>query len=110
MASAVRSSKNKWLQEKSQSIQDALAQGRPSVVWYDIRAIHECQAGIQPVCCCAIRKKDGEACVGPDEILCRWREHFEGVLNAISSPNQAALDGVKQLLLRHELSEHPDRD
>ena len=25
-------SKNKWLQEKAQSIQDALAQGRPSVV------------------------------------------------------------------------------
>ena len=30
MASAVGSSKNKWLQEKAKSIQDALAQGRPN--------------------------------------------------------------------------------
>ena len=41
VASAVRSSKNKWLQEKAQSIQDALAQGRLSVVWQDIHAILE---------------------------------------------------------------------
>ena len=45
VASAVRSSKNKWLQE----IQVALAQGRPNVVWQDICAICECRAGIQPV-------------------------------------------------------------
>ena len=48
-ASAVRSSKNKWLQKKAQLIQDALAQGRPSVVWQDVCAIHLCRAGIQPV-------------------------------------------------------------
>ena len=30
VASAVGSSKNKWLQEKTKSIQDALAQGRPN--------------------------------------------------------------------------------
>ena len=33
VASAVGSSKNKWLQEKAKSIQDALAQGRPNGVW-----------------------------------------------------------------------------
>ena len=59
VARAVRSSKNKWIQEKAQSIQDALAQGRSSVVWRDIRAIHECRAGIQPVHFSAIKKKDG---------------------------------------------------
>lgn len=51
-----------------------------------------------------------EECIGPDEILCRWREHFEGVLNAISSSDQATLNLVEQLPLRHELSEPPDRD
>ena len=35
LASAVRSSKNQLLQEKAQSIQDAMAQDRPSVVWQD---------------------------------------------------------------------------
>ena len=74
MVSVVRFSKNN--QEKAQSIQDALAQGRPSVVWQDICAIRECWAGVQSVHCCVIRKKDGEVCVGPEETLCRWREHF----------------------------------
>ena len=46
VSSAIRSSKDKWLQEKAQSIQDALAQGRLSVVWQDIHAILECWAGI----------------------------------------------------------------
>ena len=45
MASAVGSSKNKWLQKKAKSIQDALAQGRPNGVWQDIQAIRECRAG-----------------------------------------------------------------
>ena len=62
---------------------------------------------IQPIRFSAIKKKDGEVCVGPDEILCRWREHFEGVLNAY---DQATLDAVEQLPLRHELSEPPDRN
>ena len=46
VTNAVRCSKNKWLQEKAQSIQDALAQGRLIVVWQDIHAILECLAGI----------------------------------------------------------------
>ena len=71
VAIVVRSSKNKWLQEKAQSIQNALAQSRPSMVWQDICAIHECQADIYPVRCCVIRKKDGEVCVGPEETLHR---------------------------------------
>ena len=110
MARAVSSSKNKWLQEKAQSIQDALAQGRSNKVWQDIHAIYECWTGIQPVRLSAIKNKDGEVCVGPDEILCRWREHFEGVLNVISSYDQATLDAVEKLPLRRELSESPDKD
>ena len=107
VASAVRSSKNKWLQEKAQSILVALAQGRPNVVWQDIRAIRECRAGIQPVRCCAIKKKNGEVCVGSEETLYRWKEHFEGVLNVT---DQAALGGVEQLPLRSGLARPPDKD
>ena len=55
-----------------------------SVVWQDIHAIHECRTGLQPVRCSAIKKRDGELCVGPEETLCRWREHLKGVLNVIS--------------------------
>ena len=66
MARAVRSSKSKWLQGKAQSIQDVLDHGRSSKVWQDICAIRECQAGILSVRFSAIKKKDGEVCVGSD--------------------------------------------
>ena len=74
-----------------------------------IHAVRECRAGVQPVQCCDIRK-DGEVCVGPEKTLCIWREHFEGVLNVVSSFNQVALDGVQQLPLRDEVAQPPDRD
>jgi len=80
------------------------------VVWQDIRAICECRAGLQPVRCSVIKKKDGELRVGPEETLNRWRDHFEGVLNVISSYEQAALDDVQQPPIRSELAEPPDRD
>ena len=65
VAKVVSSSKNKWLQEKAQSIQNVLTQGRSREVWQDIRAICEYRAGIQPVCISAIKKKDGKMCIGP---------------------------------------------
>ena len=42
--------------------------------------------------------------------MCRWREHFEGILNVINSFNQEALDDVQQLPLRSELAQPPNRD
>ena len=79
-------------------------------MWQDIRAIRECRAGLQPVQCCSIKKKDGELCVEPAKTLSRWREHFEGVLNVISTFYQSALDEVRQLPLRSELAEPPNED
>jgi len=51
-----------------------LIQGRHSVVWQDICAIHECRAGLQPVWCSAIKKR----LCGLEEMLRRWIEHCEG--------------------------------
>ena len=45
--------KNRWYQGKVKSIQAALSQGRPSVVWQDIHAI--CN-GLQPVQPRTVRK------------------------------------------------------
>ena len=53
--------------------------------------------------CSVIKKRDGELCVGPEETLNRWRDHFEGILNVISSYEQAALDDVRQLPIRSKL-------
>jgi len=80
------------------------------MVWQDTHAIRECRDGLQPVWCSVIKKRDGELHAGPEEILNRWRDHFEGVLNVISSYEQAALDDGRQLPIRSELAEHPNRD
>ena len=61
--------------------------GRVFVLFRNVELVY-----VQPVRCCAIRNSDEELCVGLEETLCRWREHFEGVLNIRSSFNQAALD------------------
>ena len=64
----------------------------------------------QPVCFSAIKKKDGKVYAGFDEILSRWREHFEEVLNVISSLDRATLNAVGSLPLRCEFSKPPDKD
>ena len=45
----VRTCKNQWFQEMANSVQFALAQGTPSVMWCDIKAFCQCRAGLQPV-------------------------------------------------------------
>ena len=39
------------------------------------------RAGMRPVMTKVIRKSSGEMCVGRDETLLRWQEHFCNVLN-----------------------------
>ena len=41
--------------------------------------------------------------------VCRWREHFDGILNVISSSDQATLDIVKEFPLRCGLSGLPTK-
>ena len=53
------------------SVQSALAQGNPSVMWRDIKAICQCRAGLQPVRPRTIRQQDGSFCIGPAETVGR---------------------------------------
>ena len=39
-----------------------------------------------------INKANGSPCDSPDEILQRWREHFESALNHLPGTNSAELD------------------
>ena len=102
--------KNKWYQEKANSIQATLSLGRPSVVWQDIHAICRSRAGLQPVQPRAVRKQDGSLCCGSEETLSRWRDHFEGILNIESSFNVATIDGIKQVKMREEMCGPPTSD
>ena len=61
--------KNRWYQEKARSIQAALSQNRPSVVWQDIHAICKSRVGLQPVKPRAVKKQDGSFCSRSVETL-----------------------------------------
>ena len=69
MAHKVWECKNRWYQEKANSIQCALSLGRPSVVWQDVHAICRSRAGLQSVQPRAVRKQDGSLCCGSEETL-----------------------------------------
>ena len=71
VAIAVKTRKNQWFQDMASSVQTALAQGNPNVVWRDIKAICQCRAGLQPVRSRAIRKRNSSFCNGPAETLDR---------------------------------------
>ena len=110
MAATVRTCKNQWFKDMANSVQYALAQGNPNVMWRDIQAICQCRAVLQPVRPRAIRKQDGSFCIGPVETVGRWRKHFEGVLNVESSFDQALIDDMPQFPLRGVLSDPPGED
>ena len=95
VAIAVRTCKNQWFQDMASSVQTALAQGNPNVVWHDIQVIGQCRAGLQPVRSRAIRKWNGSFCIGPAETLDRWYEHFKSVLNVENSFNQTMIDNMQ---------------
>ena len=52
-----------------------------------------------PVRTKALDKKNGEPYRGPEEMLNRWREHFDEVLNIVSTFDESVLSRVEQLPL-----------
>ena len=63
-------------------------------VWSSLREIQRCQAGLRPVKSKVIRRSNGGMCVGPEEFLSRWQEHFHTVLNVHSSFTESVLDSA----------------
>jgi len=100
VAHKVKKCKNRWYQEKANSIQAVLSQGRPIVMWQDIHVIHRSRASLQPVKPRVGRKQDGSLCCGSEEMHDRWRGHFESVLKIESSFNVATIDGIKPMTTR----------
>ena len=107
VAIAVRTCKNQWFQDMASSVQIALVQGNPNVVWRGIRTYCQCIAGLQPVWSRAIHEWNGSFCIGPIKTLDRWCEHFKGVLNVENSFNQTMIDNMQQYPLQSTLADPP---
>ena len=110
-AAAVKKAKNAWFQEKAREIEiGMLSGGSRRSVWSSLREIQRCLAGLRPVKSKVIRKSNGEVCVGPEESLSRWQEHFHTVLNVRSSFTESVLDSVRQCPVRDELDIPPSEE
>ncbi len=108
-AAAVKKAKNAWLQEKAREIEiGMLSGGSRRNVWSSLREIQRCRAGLRPVT--AKVKSNGEVCVGPEESLSRWQEHFNTVLNVRSSFTESVLDSVQQGQVRDEMDLPPSEE
>ncbi len=87
-----------------------LSGGSRRNVWSSLREIQRCRAGLRPVKSKVIRKSNGEVCVGPEESLSRWQEHFNTVLNVHSSFTESVLYSVRQCPVRDELDLPPSEE
>jgi hypothetical protein len=99
---AVRAAKNSWFQAKAEEMTKAMDK------WRIIDQIKRNRGGYATEIATSIKKKNGDVCMGPEETLFRWREHFEGVLNVESVFNaEKTIDQLPQREVMHELDEPP---
>ena len=98
----VRKAKNEWFVLKAEEV-EALDAGK----WRAIKELKLARAGLMPSRSAALKKRSGEPCRGPVEILDRWHEHFEGVFNTANEYQESVVDDVQQLPLREEMAGPP---
>ena len=101
----VREVKNKWFTDQAEKIEKA-----KDDKWKLIKQLKFARAGLMSSRAKALNKLNGEKCKGPAEILTRWQEHFDGVLNVASTFDGAVLDRVDQLPLREDLDVAPTEE
>ena len=74
--------------------------------WQGIRDIQRGRSGLNTVRPRAIRNIDGQMCMGPEETLQCWRDHFSTVLNVTSSYTEVIIQAQHQYP-REDMSEPP---
>ncbi len=101
VAREVQRAKNEWFQRKAREVERGMRGGRGA--WKGLREIQRGRAGLRSVKTRAIKDRDGELCIGQDNTLRRWHEHFESVLNINSSFDESVIHSAQQHPLRNEL-------
>ena len=111
VAGAVKKAKNEWLQEKARAVEvGMLSGGTGGGAWRCMREIQKGRAGMRPVMTRVIKKSSGEVCVGRDEALLRWQEHFGNVLNIRSSYLEDVINEVPDCPIDESLDAPPSDD
>ncbi|GAB1601017.1 uncharacterized protein LOC115227909, partial [Argonauta hians] len=95
--------KEKWWAVHAQSVQAAFNRGDTKAFYEGIRKVFgPQQSGASP-----ISARDGTLLTDKNDILSRWKEHFETVLNTSSVTDDDIIESTQQLPVKTELSDLP---
>ena len=108
VAREVKRAKNNWFQQKAREVERGMNRGKGA--WKGLREIQKGRAGLRSVKSSAVKHLDGTKCVGQDNTLQWWHEHFELVLNVNSSFDKNVFQSVEQHPLRNEMAEPPSEE
>ena len=104
LKNGIRKAKEDWFIKKAEAISTSR---NPRDTWKDIRALQNNIKGLQKVRTSTLWKKDGSVCVGSEEKMNRWNEHFNNVLNVVSEFSPEILKMQSDQRLRTEMDVEP---
>ena len=108
VAREVRCAKNRWFQQKAGEVERAVRGGKG--VWKGLREMQRGRAGLRPRQSCAVKDCDGELCIGQDNTLKHWHQHFSAVLNICSTFNPSVVEATVQHPVQEDLAEPPTEE
>ena len=89
---SLRNMQNTWWKARAADMQDAADKRDYKTFYQSLKAIHGPKHKASP----AIKSKDGVLLTDPAQVLDRWSEHFNGVLNLDSEFDMSLLDEIPQ--------------
>ena len=100
---SLRNMQNTWWKERAAEMQEA-ADNRDFKTFYQcLKAVHGPKYKASP----AIKSKDGVVLNEPAQVLDRWSEHFNGVLNLDSQFDMSVLDEIPEYVTNESLTDPP---
>jgi len=104
LQTAIRKMKNNWWLDKAAELQDFADAGNSKAFFDGLKAVYgPRQSGSNPV----LSADGSQLHYTPSDILSRWREHFQGLLNRPSTVDNSAISRLNQHPTRSDLDIPP---
>ena len=100
---SLRNMKDAWWQARAAELQDAADRRDFKTFYQGLKAVHGPKHKKSP----SVKTKDGDLLTDPSEVLKRWSEHFNGVLNQESDFDMSVLDEIPQWDINTSLDSIP---
>ena len=100
---SLRAMKNSWWKARAAELQKAADKHDCKSFYQGLKAVYGPSYKTSP----GIKSKDGVLLTEPAQVLDRWSEHFNGVLNQDSDFDMSVLDEIPQWDIKQSLSDLP---